>query len=81
MLVFLDTEFTDLVDSELISIGMVSEDGQRVLYLEISDFDPSKCSPFVQDGILPLLSRTEDVTVPRDELPAQIAGMVCHLAT
>jgi len=39
MLIFLDIEFTDFVDCELISIGMVSEDGKHVLYLEVQDFD------------------------------------------
>lgn len=39
MLIFLDIEFTDFIDCELISIGMVSEDGKHVLYLEVQDFD------------------------------------------
>jgi len=41
MLVFLDTKFTDFIDCELISIGIVSEDGRHECYLEVQDFDRS----------------------------------------
>lgn len=58
MLVFLDTEFTDFIDCELISIGLVSEDGQRELYLEIDDFERDKCNHYVQVNILDLLGRS-----------------------
>jgi len=42
MLIFLDTEFTDFIDCELISIGMVSEDGQHAFYAEVLDLDRAK---------------------------------------
>ncbi len=58
MIVFLDTEFTDLgPKGELLSMGLVQEDGERSLYLERSDFDPATCSEFVQSVVLPLLGR------------------------
>jgi hypothetical protein len=47
MLVFLDTEFTDFLNCDLISIGMVSEDGQHELYAERSDYEASLCNSFV----------------------------------
>lgn len=37
MLIFLDTEFTDLTSPELLSIGMVSEGG-REFYAEITPY-------------------------------------------
>lgn len=54
MKLFLDTEFTDFIDIELISIGIVSEDG-REFYAERIDFDESKCSQFVRLAVLPKL--------------------------
>ncbi len=38
MLIFLDTEFTDFIDCDLISIGMVSEDGRHFFYAEREDY-------------------------------------------
>lgn len=54
MLVFLDTEFSDLLLPELISIGLIDEDG-RSLYLELDNIGPSVCSKFVQESVWPLL--------------------------
>ena len=53
MLLFLDTEFTDFHEPELISIGLVSECGRFEFYAERSDFDVSKCSDFVRQSVLP----------------------------
>jgi hypothetical protein len=55
MLIFLDTEYTDTTFKELISIGLVSEDAQHGLYLEVQDFERAKCSSFVTEQVLPLL--------------------------
>ncbi|MHB1249493.1 MAG: hypothetical protein ACYCZL_08890 [Polaromonas sp.] len=69
MLIFIDTEFTDFIDCELISIGMVSEDGQHMFYAEVQDFDCAKCNPYVQSGIWPLLGKIPDAIMKRAELP------------
>lgn len=69
MLVFLDTEFTDFTDCELISVGMVSEDGQRELYLEVQDFDRSKCNAFVQSTVWANLGLIEGASVHKADLP------------
>lgn len=53
MLVFLDTEFTDLAEPYLISFGMVV-DG-RELYVELAGVSAPVCSAFVQESVLPLL--------------------------
>ena len=55
MLIFLDTEFTDSLDCDLISIGMVSEDGEHELYLERSDYRMEWCNSFVHAAVLPQL--------------------------
>jgi len=54
MVVFLDTEFSDMVHPELLSVGLVDEAG-RALYVELDDVGPSVCSAFVQAAVLPLL--------------------------
>lgn len=57
--IFFDTEFTDLgIDPRLISIGMISEDGQREFYAELVDtWTPADCrgNPFVIEAVLPQL--------------------------
>jgi len=50
---FVDTEFTDFIDCELLSIGIVSEDG-REFYGERSDVDLTRCSDFARVAVLPL---------------------------
>lgn len=54
MLIFFDTEFTELgIDPRLISIGLVSEDGTRTFYAELTDtYQPSDCSDFVREAVL-----------------------------
>lgn len=56
MILFLDTEFTSFEDPALISIGMVSQDGQFQFYSEVCDYDRSSESEFVRTTVLPLLS-------------------------
>lgn len=56
MLIFLDTEYTNPVSRDLISIGLISEDGQHMFYGERSDFDERLCNDFVRSEVLPLLS-------------------------
>ena len=53
--IFLDTEFTDLKDPHLISIGLITEDGKHELYLERSDYDKSSSSAFVKAVVEPLI--------------------------
>ncbi|MDP1872049.1 MAG: hypothetical protein Q8K61_10550 [Gallionella sp.] len=57
MLIFFDTEFTELgIDPKLISIGLISEDGTREFYAELSDtYQPTDCSAFVHEAVLPHL--------------------------
>jgi len=61
MIVYIDTEFTDLYgdDIKLISAGFVSEDG-REFYFELTDnFVKADCSTFVIDEVLPHLDHSK----------------------
>ena len=55
--VFLDTEFTSLVEpASLISIGLITADGDRSFYAELSNsYAQEDCSDFVIEEVLPLL--------------------------
>jgi hypothetical protein len=77
MLIFLDTEFTDLLDCDLISIGMVSLDGEHSLYLERSDYRADWCSAFVHAAVLPQLSHV--AAVDRAELADRLAAWFASL--
>ncbi|MCZ8132571.1 MAG: hypothetical protein O9284_14900 [Steroidobacteraceae bacterium] len=57
MPIFIDTEFTDLRAPQLISLGLVAEDG-REFYAERCDLPVDACTPFVERKVLPLLGAT-----------------------
>lgn len=71
MLIFLDTEYTDSLDCDLISLGMVSEDGRNELYVELSDYRADWCNSFVQAAVLPQLGGVQAVN--REQLSGQLA--------
>lgn len=62
--IFFDTEFSDLENPELISLGAISEDGAREFYAEVEPL-PETCSDFVRERVLPQLSGPK---LPADEL-------------
>ena len=68
MLLFLDTEFSDFIDCDLISIGIVAEDGQRIFYAERNDYRRDWVSPFVRDAVLPHLGKYPEAACSRSEL-------------
>jgi hypothetical protein len=71
MLVFLDTEFTDFVQIDLISIALVSEDG-RELYVERIDYRAEDCSDFVRAEVLPMLGRVPGARCDLQELTRRL---------
>ncbi|WP_382164082.1 hypothetical protein [Hydrogenophaga sp. ANAO-22] len=71
MLIFLDTEFTDFIDIELISIGMVSEDG-RTFYAERNDYQREAESNFVLEAVKPHLSQQPEAICTREELTQRL---------
>jgi hypothetical protein len=54
-LLFIDTEFTDFINTDLISLGAITEDGSKEFYFELTDFNQKICSEFVRNAILPEL--------------------------
>lgn len=56
MLIYLDTEFTDLIpDNKLISIALVDEN-EEYFYAELTDtYELSDCSDFVKEHVIPFL--------------------------
>lgn len=74
MLIFFDTEFTDLhSDARLISIGLVSEQGGHLFYAELLDtYRLSDCGDFTRDEVLPLLEGGT-VVMAMSELSARLA--------
>lgn len=78
--VFFDTEFTDLLDPRLISIGLVDESGQRTFYAELTDtYRPEHCSDFVKAAVLPLLSGG-NTGMTMAELTQQLGSWLTSLA-
>lgn len=60
MKVYMDTEFTDFKDGRLISIGLITGDGERSFYAELTDnYIEADCSYFVLETVLPLLDAPE----------------------
>lgn len=68
MNVFLDTTFTDFKDCELISIGLVSEDGVHQFYAERSDFLLARCSDWALGHVLPRLASSSTSSMTRRAL-------------
>lgn len=58
LLLFLDTEFTDFKDIDLISIGIVSQDLHE-FYAENAEYDYSKCNDFVKSEVVTKLQGGE----------------------
>lgn len=56
MILFLDTEFTQLgPDMELLSLALVSDGGQFEFYGERNDVPVEHCSTFAREAVLPLM--------------------------
>jgi hypothetical protein len=70
--VFIDTEFTDLINTGLISLGMVSETEEE-FYAEVP-YREAECSDFVRMAVLPLLGEIPNAVCAFDELGGRILG-------
>ncbi|GAB2893488.1 hypothetical protein GCM10027046_23080 [Uliginosibacterium flavum] len=79
MLIFLDTEFTDFINCDLISIGMVSEDGRHEFYAERSDYVSDWQSDFVRVAVVPLLGGHAGRSFGRQELGEQLRAWFSSL--
>jgi len=71
MLVFVDAEFTDFIQIELISLALVGEDG-REFYAERNDYRRDDCSDFVRAAVVPMLGRVAGAACTRTELTGRL---------
>lgn len=77
MRLFIDTEFSDFIDCDLISIGIVSEDG-REFYAERNDFDLSRCNNFVKAAVLPLLGQEPAIVGTEEEIGSALRAWLAQ---
>lgn len=78
LIVFLDTEYTDAIDIDLISIALVTEDGQE-FYAERSDYRKEACSEFVHVAVLPLLGAPANRVLTREQLAVELRAWLTAL--
>jgi hypothetical protein len=79
MLIFLDTEFTDFKNRELISIGLITEDGLHEFYAERTDFNYEYCSDFVRSAVWAQLGEFPEAKVKKDELAQRLQQWLINL--
>jgi len=70
LLLFFDTEFTDFVDMDLISIGIVTQHLHE-FYAENSEYNKAWCNDFVKAEVLTKLQGGE-CTMPYDQLKEKL---------
>jgi hypothetical protein len=70
--VFIDTEFTDFLDPQLISIGLVAQSGEE-FYAELP-YEVRECSEFVKEAVLPLLGYAPHAEMSKDVLYLQMTN-------
>lgn len=75
--VFIDTEFTDFIDTHLISIGMAADSGEE-FYAEVPYPDAS-CSAFVREAVIPRLGRVAGSKCQFDELSGKIINWLTRI--
>ena len=68
---FLDTEFTDFKDSQLISLAIVGENGDE-FYGELTDFERSACSDFVREIVMPQLGQFPNRAMSTAQLRSEL---------
>ena len=77
LLLFFDTEFTDFVDMDLISIGIVTQH-LRDFYAENSEYNKAWCNDFVKAEVLTKLQGGE-CTMPYDQLKEKLQIWISDL--
>ncbi|HEX8957558.1 MAG TPA: hypothetical protein VF798_14855 [Burkholderiaceae bacterium] len=72
MLIFIDTEFTDFRNPQLISIALVSDCGEHEFYAELR-YDRERCNDFVVETVLPLLGEPAGAVCESHELTQRLS--------
>jgi len=76
---YVDTEFTDFIECDLISIALVADDG-REFYGERSDYDDASCSAFAREAVLPQLGQYPGCLFTRDGLRTAVLAWLDQFA-
>jgi hypothetical protein len=71
--IFIDTEFTDFVNPELISIGLISECGNHEFYAELP-VNVRRCNEFVIKTVLPQLAKSNDAQYSLKRLTSELSN-------
>ncbi|PRX34379.1 uncharacterized protein DUF5051 [Paraburkholderia sp. BL18I3N2] len=79
MRLFVDTEFTDFIDCDLVSIALVADDG-REFYGERSDYDRASCNEFVRAAVLSQLGQYPGRVFTREALRAALVAWLDQFA-
>lgn len=69
-MIYIDAEYTDLLDPVLISLGMVADTGEE-FYAEV-DFPERACTAFVREAVLPLLGREAHASMSVEEFRSKV---------
>jgi len=75
--IFIDTEFTDFIEPQLISVGLVSEAGDE-FYAEVP-FDRKACSDFVLQTVVPMLGYVSDAYSEKSFLSEKLIGWLLEV--
>jgi hypothetical protein len=67
-----DTQYTDLDEGELISLGMVSKNLKDEFYAEQIGFSPAACSESLKAQVLPLLGKAPDTQLTDAKLAERL---------
>ena len=78
MMLFLDTEWADVLASELVSLALVGRDERFIFYAE-RDPLPDKPTDFVRAAVYPLLKRG-DVAMPDPIFAARLQQFIADVA-
>ncbi|MFM0114965.1 hypothetical protein [Paraburkholderia nemoris] len=79
MRVFVDTEFTDFIECDLVSIGLVADD-RREFYGERSDYDRASCNEFVRAAVLSQLGQYPGRVFTREALRTALVAWLDQFA-
>lgn len=77
MLIFIDTEFTDFRNPQLISIALVADEGGHEFYAELP-YDLARCSDFVVEIVLPALGEPAGALCEPVELKSRMLAWLAQ---
>lgn len=74
---FVDCEFTDFEQRDLLSLAIVSEEGDE-FYVELAEYADEACSEFVRSTVLPQLGKYPECVHARAEAACRLTRWLNH---